>query len=167
MHSVRKPAKEFEQTSGIAGISHAWVLPRDLPENTIESICNAIGQKPPLQKNYDDLCTLQEIRNELIRHNPDLSQINIDTSDDQQLIDLILGVTSDYNANDITHFIARPQPQRLQDNFRREALAKDLGTPVQWIPSPKTEEKIRTQYAALKSSATELYPFAPTTSLDQ
>lgn len=96
---------------------------------------------------------LKQILEELIELNPELAPLITTVKNNEGTAkDIILGITSGFNLDDILYF-AETMPSKHESEYMRETLIEQrhlecqnwqeaLGIKLNWIPSPATRQKI-------------------------
>ena len=78
--------------------------------------------------------------------NPTLTRLQFDRGDTGRLFDLLMGVSSGFNPDDIQFYLAGNyySVAMMQQDYaaKNNAAQRCLGTDIGWVPSPRTLDKI-------------------------
>lgn len=153
------PARNFEKQAGIDGISRTYKMPED---KTMIRIAKQTGFE--IGKGGTTLDHLNEIADKIIQLNPDLLEVKYSRDNPQDVRDLIFGVTSAFNPEDINYFINtnskhevdKPLPYRMAKRLIVANLYEEkTGVFLTWIPSPETLNIISSKLGLEKFSFTQ------------
>jgi hypothetical protein len=145
-----RPALVFAEENGLSGIGRTYALPPGLDAETIEAYVLALrwtaraGLMTP--QRYAE--RMQELGAALEEINPALAALAYDRTEAPAVFDVVMGVTSGFNTDDIQFFIdgnyfARAIADRAYaDKYRR---AEEGHSRIGWVPSPKTLDRIIAQ----------------------
>lgn len=144
------PAVIFEEETGLTGISNQWNLPRGLSYAAFEQLLfpslqcitkeNKVEQLSEPAKFY----ALQNVYDDLVALNPLLGKLNSMRDNPHQLKNIIFGVSSQFNLDDIIYFNTTTVDDREKPDVvsLENAIAIRTGTQVRWQPSPTTLKNI-------------------------
>lgn len=147
------PAKQFEERYDVQGISQDYVMPSGKAMFKVaQHVLYAKDSELPLSK-------LNELLDDIVSLNPCLKSLTYDRSDERNVLDVIFGVTSAFNPNDIQYFLdtnSKIGDDKVLSSIMLErflntrAHAKMMDIDLGWIPSPQTLAMIKKQcgYAA-------------------
>lgn len=174
------PMKEFEEKTGLTGLSFDYKMPEGKDASTVEidyeiirlgsgilydldRSPNVFDFKPSVMPEQRQiyLCYVRDLISSLKDLNPELRGVALKQDNVDQSVDFILGVTSGYNPDDIayylskkwdqTHWMKTPHIRALNDSLQDIFNDKDLL--VGGIVSPQTTQKVDQQLAVLRVRA--------------
>lgn len=139
-----QPARDFEGEYEITGISRQYKMPNDQTEREIAKITKF--DKASLNINIT-----RNLLDDLIKLNPELQKISYDPNDCSHTSNIIDGITSGFNPNDINYFIRTNTPTinglRSEEQTLRfltkMAYEEKLNVSTSMMPSPETWETIQ------------------------
>ena len=164
------PAVVLEKKYGISGISQQYVMPNGRDSLSMEADYSEDNKRRAygavvallliedrkhfksflrkvwsrtLSHDYWRNKMKEDVRN-LIQLNPVLKEIQCDLNDPHNMYNLILGVTSELNTDDIQYFLdcENGRQDRMEVLAATSKLRESKGIDIQWVPSPKTLAKI-------------------------
>lgn len=156
------PPKRFEENTGLKGISEQWKLPKGLSyeeaEKKILPYVFFLWAGASENKNLKDIKlgkmsprTSEAARRhiyycfgQLKRLNPKLKAANVLLHDSFAIADVLCGVVSQMNIDDIIYYSSTPKEQRniAACNRTKNIMAIRANCPIAWVPSEKTLSKI-------------------------
>lgn len=162
-------AKEYEHKTGMKGIAADYIFPQDMLP--YQAFCHFSA----LMRNKDKQTCMSdqfgsaaqtvnpaalEFVNDLIALNPALSNIRFNAHDPTQIHDLVAGVASKFNVDDIDFFINEWTQMYEQGTSKKYleyqmALAVATGFYTYFIGSPNTFEKIKDYFSLSEWEPTE------------
>ena len=180
-HTSRHPALDFQTANLLRCIAGRYVIPsnytapeyEDLTSRKMHDAAAALaGGEAPRFKFWDIIEKapppefLRKSWNKLVRLNPVLKGVRFDKANAEEMYNAHLGVTSGFNVDDINFFLeqkkvgdglpakqAREMPVHGERLQRIEAAAL---TPMFWVASPKTAEKVEERLLRHKAEAGRL-----------
>lgn len=138
------PAKELEEKLNLSGISREYKMPNG------KTMLRVAKETLYQDKNVTEL---NAVLKEIIALNPELSTISYDKTHERNIVDFIMGITSGFNPDDISFYL-QTQPKDYNHVLTKAQLerlavcdifSEKLETPLGWIPSKQTLEKITQQ----------------------
>ena len=156
------PAHEFETGTGFIGISGNWNIPGGYNDTELAVLLmDTHFEGMPLFSTKTYSLSIEQASNLLDQFkalNPALEDIDADRSETFDIFNIIMGVLSGFNADDIGFFVERDRKKRnaeiteldfkvmrSQEKTRTAQLSDQAGAPIHWVPSPNTFENIRKQ----------------------
>jgi hypothetical protein len=172
-------SRDFEAHAGITGISAYYIFPgnmsvtrfanhidrMDYPSRTFQHYSFDEGDNFVLTSTPDPVLLAQMLKdwNDLIALNPELKKIKVDKGSPKELFDCLAGVASQYNADDINHYLTRSRlgfPKDSADTDQlKTAIELTAGAAMEWDASPKTLKVIK---AALEAKTGKPIDWATT-----
>ena len=177
-HSGRHPALEFQTGNHLRGIAGRYVIPgnytapeyEDMTSRKMHDAAAAMAGGDIPRFAFWDIIEkapppefLAKSWNRLVRLNPVLKKVRLDKTNAEDMYNAHLGVTSGFNVDDINFFLeqkkvgeglpakqAREMPVHGDRVKRIDAIAL---TPMFWVASPKTAEKIEERLLRHKAEA--------------
>lgn len=177
------PVVNFEKETGLAGISGKYKMPDGKTHETVEfehqkesrkyifatarikeyasflpshinkqlAVIAEEGQKvclPKMLKNFD----------KLVKLNPELKKLEVDRTDIEKVNDVIFGITSRFNVDDINGFLKREEfYSETKESKLHNEMEERTGVDIQWHPCLSTLKKIEIQvYKKEKSKSQEM-----------
>lgn len=149
------PALGFEKAFGLVGIGCLYEMPVGLSMDSIFDLAHKALFEESAEAQKLRLPEMVAVAMSLKKVDPSLLSIEIDTGNFHQVVDFLMGVGSGFNPDDINYFI-----HRLESGFSTKAQALDKRISLQfgyddiveWMPSPRTIDKINTQLDRLYGS---------------
>lgn len=148
-----QPARRFATRHGFKDIAGDWRLPQGLRAQDVEAYILCLrwalrfAQLPPA----DYIARQERLLDRLFTLNPQLRRLRFDRKDTRKGFDLVMGVTSGFNTDDIQHFIdgkvgyiSRQDPAYARQSDRIERIFGHM----EWVPAPVTMAKIEAQIPA-------------------
>lgn len=150
-------AEDFENKYGVAGISHDYLLPegRTARDIELELWFSSQGRMLEWRSNMVD---------KIIALNPELSDLKYDRENLQSLEDIIGGVTTGFNSDDIEYYVrwVEDNPDLNERVFSQNGVRKVieheatklmLGVGICWFPALSTLETIKEQLGFDRNSS--------------
>jgi len=139
----------MEQELGLTGIGRHYVMPEG---ETIASLDRKFFDVFVADSSDTTLSKLRVANSYaalLSRLNPDMADLRPAEDDYERTIHFIRGMTAGYNRNDIEFFLYLPKSIRDDIAEKQRTFLESAGiTALNWVPSPKTFELIKSQLAA-------------------
>jgi hypothetical protein len=136
------PSEKFSIDNRI-NVSKRWKLPEGYNESKLQYICLNL-EDPNNVKEYQKIAPL------IFKLNPELRTINV--RENNQYWDILMGVASRFNFDDIKFFIEDWDPfSKESDLIRKRSrdIEAKYNVDIQWIPSPKTADTIEKHFGGL------------------
>lgn len=147
-----QPALTLQHTHGLSNIGQHYRMPHGLDVKMAEAYCMANGWlqhqgKIDRETTHENISALA---NRLIDLNPALARLQFDRNNLRHCTDIVMGVTSGFNTDDMQFFLDGNSYQKSMDNpayAAKAAAALDaLGADhLGWVPAPKTLDRILAQ----------------------
>lgn len=150
-----QPAKDFEQVTGMTGLSRDWDMPDNKSPSDVQSYLSDLWNKRHdlAHQPYFDLrevdtieAALYDAYHQLIDRNPDLKTIPFVSQDINKVMDVVYGATSGYNLDDIAHYVHRAHEDAVKDRARSDRIFAQLWVRAGWVMSPATAQKIENHF---------------------
>lgn len=147
-----QPALKLQNTHGLRDIGTHYRMPYGLDVKIAEAYCMATNWLH--RQNKLDAHTahaqITALANRLIDLNPALARLQFDRNNQRHCTDIVMGVTSGFNTDDMQFFLDGNSYQKSMDNpayAAKAAAALDaLGADhLGWVPAPKTLDRILAQ----------------------
>jgi|GEM_PF-4709480 len=158
------PALDFESKTGLTGIHTPWTMPEGLSHDEQEnqalvllwSVIDDVGlDYATVTKAFETTHTAQRdeivaMFDRLVSLNPALKELHFLRGDVNAVSTVIGGVASQFNIDDI-HFMSTVTKEAYEANLPRlRAIEQRCGIEhLNWVPSPKTCQRINDQLDAL------------------
>lgn len=173
------PAREFEQQTGMTGLSRSYKTPKGQDETDLASQWYEIYGRRKYGVIFDQNISYvaryfnnlahgiresedweDELRTtvaELIRLNPELSIVRYNPDDIEQTFRVLDGALSGFNPDDINYYVNEwEQADRNYSNAYKDLLEEHLPANIYWIASPATLQKIKSHFGLEKWEPEEL-----------
>ena len=133
--SSYQPAIMFEESENISGIAHHYILPDGYDDWSLER---------EIDYNLRSLDDKLDLLDDLAVLNPELLELDYDRDDYEDVKNILYGVTSAFNLDDIQFFLnSGDTPSSLKKRYvEAQAYQSALDIRLHWIPAPKTLQKI-------------------------
>ena len=147
------PALIFEQSSGLVGISAQWNMPAGLSHEEVERLSypdiSSLFTCEHQGGNFDPAAyrRLVTLFDKLLLLNPALEFIRFAKRRGITLADAVMGITSQFNLDDLIYFLISDKSAGWRDNLflRHRNIEQCIGTNMYWFPSNATISKIEGQ----------------------
>lgn len=148
------PARDFEQRSGITGISCDYEMPGMTMEEVgvyyNDFIIRRRTDRVSEMELHQTRISLNRLLGQIFTLNPTLLRVHWDHQNIAHAEKFIMGICSGFSPDDINYFINTFDPmektKKLELYTSMVALRKRMGTPFFWIPAPATIQKIKAHY---------------------
>lgn len=150
------PSLELQEEMNVTDIAKQWILPVGWSEQKIGNFiyqCRCKYKKDSHSKYH--IVKIKELYNELVKLNPVLK--NIDCTTTRNYRDVIHGVGSKFNYEDIKYFIEKWLKDKYFTTEEAEEYRKKLRElevkyclSIHWIPAPSTFQKIKDYLTQIK-----------------
>lgn len=142
-NEIEYPAEEFSNLTGIK-VHQNWNIPGDDLEiqNALKSMNSGVFYRKPMVEDKDLIRETEELWKKFVSKNPVISswvERGSPMQETKQKWDIMFGMVSRYNEDDIRSFLKRGGLDvSPEDRRKMEEIGKKTGKDLEWIPSPRT-----------------------------
>ena len=151
-YDYSSPALQFEVVAGITGIHAPWRMPDGQPHSQVESqrfedVFVLLKSAESLFRRIDKAAHQRVLAHfdAMLALNPGLKGLRRFRENPRKLTDVVMGITSQFNVQDIVHFLSVPYREYNKNpKITQLILANErrAGARIFWKPSPNTLGRI-------------------------
>jgi hypothetical protein len=139
-----QPAIAFEKATGLNGISQTYRLPGDVTIREIQGLADVLRVMAKRGEMPQETATdhLRRVAAAIEALNPDIVALRFDRDNPQKLFDVLLGVASAFNPQDIQYYLdGNTAFSSYSIPSYHEKILRIHG-PIDWAPCPETLDLI-------------------------